>query len=157
MLSRRPGTKTLICEGCLHQREAVFILRSVYFVYVGLAMSPAVFTWNGGLLMLGFVWAMVAVRVVTVHLTARRRTASERAERLLLVGMMPRGLATVIVAGIPAAMGVAGTSRFLEYTFLILVGCDLATSAMLYVYQRRAARIVPLAAEAAPSSMGASP
>ena len=121
-----------------HQGEIVFILRSIYFVYVGLAISPAVFTWNGILIGAAFVAAMLVARVAAVMVSTRGRTPAERSTRGLLIGMMPRGLATVIVASIPAAMGIPGTERFLEYTFLILVGCDIATSVMLWGYQTKA-------------------
>lgn len=126
-----PGTR-------LHQGETVFILRSIYFVYVGLAMTAAVFTFTNALLAIILAGAMLAARAVGVFVTARGRTPQDRSTRMLLLGMMPRGLATVIVATIPATMGVPGTERFLEYTFLILVGCDIATSAMLWAWKRTA-------------------
>lgn len=119
-----------------HQGETVFILRSIYFVYIGLAISPTVFTPVGALIGIAFVSAMMAARLFAVLLTAPGATPEQRASRGLLLAMMPRGLATVIVASIPAAMGVPGTAHFIEYTFIILIACDLATSIMVVAYQR---------------------
>lgn len=122
-----------------HQGQLVFLLRSVYFVYIGLVMSPSILTWWGlglGALLTG---VMLLARVAAVALTTRARTPEERHERLLLVAIMPRGLATVIIATIPASLGVAGAEILLELTCIVLIGCDLATSAMLLLYERRRA------------------
>lgn len=135
-----------------HQGETVFILRSIYFVYVGLAISPAVFTWGGALLGAAFVAAMLVARIAAVMVTTPARSPQERSARALLIGMMPRGLAAVIVASIPASMGIAGSENFLTYTFLILVGCDVATSLMLWKYQRRASASAAASAGPGPVS-----
>jgi cell volume regulation protein A len=117
-----------------HQGEIIFLLRSVYFVFLGLTVPRSVLTpafLAAGLLLL---LAIVAARVVGVALTTRRGFAGSRG---VLVSMMPRGLATAVIAGIPAAMGVPGAGGFLAQTFLVIVLCDLATSAGLYLVKRR--------------------
>lgn len=119
-----------------HQGQIVFLLRSVYFVFVGLAISASVFSWWGLGLGLALTAAMLAARLAGVMLTTRARSPDERHTRLLLAAMMPRGLATVIIAAIPVGLGVPGAGILLELTFIVLIGCDLATSAMLVLYER---------------------
>lgn len=118
----------------LHQGEFIFLLRSVYFVFLGLTIPRAVLL-SPTFLLAGLVLlvAIVAARVLAVTLTVR---GAAPATRLLLVSMMPRGLATAVIASIPVAMGVPGAQDFLAYTFLVIVMCDVATSVGLVLVER---------------------
>lgn len=107
----------------LHQNQIIFLLRSVYFVFLGLAMPAGILSWELALVGVALTAALVLARVAAVLLSR-----APRAERMLLVAMMPRGLATAVLAGIPLAMGVPGTESFAAYAFVVIVGCDLATS-----------------------------
>lgn len=133
----------------LHQGEAIFILRSLYFVYLGAAIDVAVFT--PGLLLVGLALAaaFLLARLAAVLLVHRAHDAESRSTRLLLVAMMPRGLAAAVIASIPAGMGVPGSGAFLTYTFLVIVVADVVTSLGLVAYQR-ARPVPPAAPEPAP-------
>ncbi|HEX2022374.1 MAG TPA: cation:proton antiporter, partial [Candidatus Thermoplasmatota archaeon] len=74
----------------LHQSELIFILRSVYFVYLGLIVAPAIFTWPYLLAGAMLAASLLAARVVAV--AATRRRGADRATDALLVAMTPRGL-----------------------------------------------------------------
>lgn len=120
----------------LHQSEAIFILRSLYFVYLGTAIDTAIFAPRYVLVGLAVAAGLLLARLAAVALVHRGAGPDARVTRILLVGMMPRGLATAVIAGIPAAMGVPGSEAFLTYTFLVIVVADVATSAGLLTYQR---------------------
>lgn len=135
----------------LHQSEAIFLLRSLYFVYLGSAIDLGILAPKYLLVGLLLAVAFVAARAAAVMLVHRPQDAEGRATRLLLVAMMPRGLATAVIASIPMAMGVPGSEAFLTYTFLVIVVADLATSVGLVAYQRmRPARPAVGEAQAAP-------
>ncbi|HWG91865.1 MAG TPA: cation:proton antiporter [Candidatus Thermoplasmatota archaeon] len=120
-----------------HQSEIIFILRSVYFVYLGLVVSTDVFQPSFVMAGLALVAAIAVARAVAVNVALTGSGMPGRdPTRILLAGMMPRGLATALIAAIPAAMGVPGTEAFLTYTFLIIVGTDLATSLSVLAYGR---------------------
>lgn len=133
----------------IHQSEAIFILRSLYFVYLGAAIDVTAFTPRLLLAGLALAAAFLLARYLAVKLVHHDEGPEGRSTRLLLVAMMPRGLATAVIAGIPIAMGVPGSGAFLTYTFLCIVVADLATSIGLLAYQRT--RPQPAAATAAPT------
>lgn len=134
----------------LHQSEAIFLLRSLYFVYLGSAIDLGILAPRYLLVGVLLAVAFVAARAAAVLLVHRPVDAEGRATRLLLVAMMPRGLATAVIASIPMAMGVTGSETFLTYTFLVIVVADLATSAGLVLYQK--ARPRPPLGEAPPAA-----
>jgi cell volume regulation protein A len=123
--------------------ELIFLLRSVYFVFLGMSVPRSLLTPHYALAALALVAALLVARAIGVWATARRSPS-----RGLLLAMMPRGLATAVIASLPAAMGVPGTAAFPAYVFLVIVGADLATSAMLVPITRRAARQAEAAAPA---------
>lgn len=116
----------------LHQNQIIFLLRSVYFVFLGLSIGREVLTLEYALAGLALTAALVAARVLAVGLAR-----APREDRGLLVAMMPRGLAAAILAGVPMAMGVPGTEAFVGYAFLVIVGADIATTAGLWLQARR--------------------
>lgn len=137
----------------LHQSEVIFILRSVYFVFLGLSIDPAVLSWPYAAAGVLLTLALVGARVAAVLLTVPGRTPAERDARGLVLGMMPRGLAAAVLATLPAAMGVPGTEAFVSYAFLVIVGADVATTAALFIHERRRASL-SWPAVAAPSPVG---
>lgn len=117
-----------------HQGEIIFLLRSVYFVYLGMALGRGILTPASAWAMLSLVGAIAAVRVLVVMLLHR----GDRDTRLLLTAMMPRGMATMVLAATPAAMGVPGTEALIPLALVLVVGADIATSIGLYPCERRA-------------------
>lgn len=116
----------------LHQNHIIFLLRSVYFVFLGISFAPEAMTLQNALIALALTAAVVAARIVAIAIAP-----APRGERLLMVAMMPRGLAAAILAGVPHAMGVPGTESFVTYAFLVIVGADIATTIGLAVHARR--------------------
>ena len=112
------------------QGEAIFVLRSLYFVFLGISVKRSLLTPASALAAAALLAAIVAARVIAVMLVARK-------DRGLLVSMMPRGRATAVIASLPFALGVPGTEGFLMDAFLVIVAADLATTVALMVWQRR--------------------
>ena len=130
-----------------HQGEIIFLLRSVYFVYLGMALGRGLLTPTSAWAMLALVGAIVAARVLVVALLH----SGDRDTRMLLTGMMPRGMATMVLAATPAAMGVPGTEALIPLALLVVIGADIATSIGLFGCERRAAH-ASARAEAAPDA-----
>lgn len=120
----------------LQQSSIIFILRSVYFVFLGLSVSPDVLTLPYVLAGLAIAGLMLGARILGVLLSDRRRAPHERGDRMLLVAMMPRGLAAAVLATVPAAMGVPGSEVLVTYAFLAIVGADIVTTIGLALHER---------------------
>lgn len=121
----------------LHQSELIFILRSVYFVFLGLLVSPAVLSWGAALAAVALVAALVAARIVAVSAAHPWAEDGDAAAHVLLVSMSPRGLTAAILATLPASMGVPGTEAFATYAFLVILGAAIVTSFGLRLYAAR--------------------
>lgn len=146
-----PSLATLRVEERAHQSELIFLLRSVYFVYLGMvvpasAFAPPLLAAGAFVVVLMFAARLLAVRLALVGRVAPKDDATPA----LLAAMMPRGLATALIAAIPVAMGVPGTEAFLTYTFLVILGCDVLTSVGVVAYARARSR----AAKPAPAPGG---
>lgn len=116
-----------------HQAEIIFLLRSVYFVYLGLSLDRSIVSAQSGYAMLAMVAAVLAARVLTVALTHRGDADTRR----LLTGMMPRGMATMVLAATPFAMGVPGSEPLIPLALLLVVGADIATTLGVWRYERK--------------------
>lgn len=121
-----------------HQGELIFLLRSIYFVFLGMSLGAALATWQAVVAGVALTGALVTVRILVVSLTHR----GDRDTRILITGMMPRAMAAAVLASLPVAMGVPGSEALLPATLLVIVGSDIATTFGLFVYERRRGAVV---------------
>lgn len=141
-----PALASLSERSRQHQGEVIFLLRSVFFVYLGLTIGRDILSAQSGWTMLLLVGALAAARLLTVALTHR----GDSETRLLLSGMMPRGMATMVLAATPLAMGIPGAEALVPLAILVVVGADVPTTVALYLYERRRAWSPAAKAEPAP-------
>lgn len=139
-----PALSSLSERSREHQGEVIFLLRSVYFVFLGLSLGRDIVSPASGLSMLLLVGALAAARLLVVSVLHR----GDGETRILLAGLMPRGMATMVLAATPLAMGIAEGAALVPLALLVVVGADIATTVGLYVYERRrawspAARVEP--------------
>ncbi len=124
--------------------QAAFIMKSFFFTFIGLSLPT-----DAGALAAGLVLGLVllAARLPAVRL-ATAGAGLGVADRRLVTVAMPRGLAAGILATLPAAQGLAGTSRLPGIVFAAVV-----TSIVVFtVGFRFAAAGVPPTHPAAPGS-----
>ena len=130
-----PGLASLSDESRHHQGEVIFLLRSLYFVYLGMSVGRGFLSAENGWIMLALVGAIAATRVLLVAFLHRHGDETGT----LLAGMMPRGMATMVLAATPMAMGVPGSEILVPLALLVVVGADVATTIGLFVFERRRA------------------
>lgn len=127
-------------------RQIAFIIKSFFFTFIGAMLGPP---WS--LIILGVILAgvLLAARVPGVVL-ATFGQGFDRADRRLVAIAMPRGMAAGVLATMPAAAGVAGTSGLPTLVF----ACVVATVLIFAVGFPLAKRSVrqPRATEAASSN-----
>lgn len=110
-------------------REIVFLLKTFFFVYLGLSMrfeSPQVFL-TATLVML----AVYAGRLLLTPLLAPR--GSTRAEGAILGVMVPKGLAAAVLAGLPAEAGIAGGDTIQAVVSAIVLVSIVLTAGLIVV------------------------
>lgn len=111
----------------LHE-EITFFIRTFFFVYLGMMFSfkdvnKEFMTLCGIMLLI-----IILLRIICTEFTVRIYPEKKK-ERFLITLMMPRGLASAVLATLPAAAGVAGTESFVTVTF----GVIIATNALLTI------------------------
>ena len=103
----------------LHE-EITFFIRTFFFVYLGMMFSfnsiNAEFMTLCGIMLL----IIILLRIICTEITVRIYP-EKRADRFLIMLMMPRGLASAVLATLPAAAGVAGTESFVTVTFGVII------------------------------------
>lgn len=120
------------------QGELAFLVRTFFFVYLGILVDPALlgnlWTWALAVLLLA---VMVVARYVAVAVTQRQ--VRLRGDSLVLLVMMPRGLAAAVLAAVPASMPyeIPGTERFVALAFLLLVLTNIMSTFGALALERR--------------------
>ncbi|MFZ5432437.1 MAG: cation:proton antiporter [Calditrichota bacterium] len=107
--------------------ELTFLVRTFFFVFLGMLFDFSHLTWK--LLAEGvaiFVMVLLA-RLIAVRFSFLRGQdpASWHGARVLFL-FMPRGLATAVLATLPAAYGLHGTQDFVTVTVLVILFTNLA-------------------------------
>jgi len=118
----------------LHE-EITFFVRTFFFVDLGIIFSlkeitPEFMTICGVMLLI-----IILLRMICTEITIRVYPEKKR-DRFLIMLMMPRGLASAVLATLPAAAGVAGTESFVSVTFgVIIISNILLTAGLFFIGQ----------------------
>lgn len=104
--------------------EIVFLLKTFFFVYIGLSIQVRDWRWLalGGVIAVAF----MAARLPIVRLGGSRRWPARDAS--LVSVMVPRGLAAAALAGIPLQAGLAQGGAIENITYAVIVSSIVLTS-----------------------------
>jgi potassium/hydrogen antiporter len=101
--------------------EITFFIRTYFFVYLGLLIPLSLFSQydilRNGLLITG---GLIIMRYIAVWLLCAIYKPM-RPERFTFFVMLPRGLASAVVASLPFVYKVPGTADFVTYTILVIL------------------------------------
>jgi len=127
--------------GWFHE-EVTFLARVFFFVYLGMLMdfrqvSP-LFLWVSAAL-IAIVYASRLVSVRTVGFLGRKQVPFERK---ILSSMAPRGLASAVLATVPAAEGIAGTQVYIQYAFAVIALTNVLLTVSTIRSERRLDKII---------------
>ncbi len=133
--------------------EISFLVRTFFFVYLGLildfkSVTPWIAVSSGAVVVL-----LLASRWVAV-LIMRKRCRFTPGEVQVVLSMLPRGLATAVMAFIPAQYGISGTEALPIYAFTVIVLTNILMTAGVFFAERRLRHescTVPATAECEPS------
>lgn len=118
----------------LFQEEITFFVRTFFFVYIGLLLSPAYFSpvilaISLALLVLFVVSRWIVQKVVLTHLTLK--------DRNVIVAMLPRGLAAAVLATMPLSSGIA-IPNFQQIVFVVILLSNIAATIGIFMFDREA-------------------
>jgi cell volume regulation protein A len=117
--------------------ELSFLVRTFFFVYLGLLLDFSTISWGltaWALVMFGL---LLVSRRVGIAAFKRGGARFSRAELQVIMALQPRGLATAVVAFLPMQSGVPGTSLFPVYAFLVITLSNVYMAGGILLAQRR--------------------
>jgi len=108
--------------------EVTFFIRTFFFVYMGMMISPEILRVEYLLPAISIVLIIVAARYTGTQLLGQV-FHEKKEDRHIALAMLPRGLASAVLATLPISANIKGTEHFIEYVFIVIV----ATSAIMTV------------------------
>ena len=116
--------------------ELSFLVRTFFYVLLGLILDFSALTGSIALTSLGLFGIVVVVRAVMTEVIGRTTTSWNPGERFVIAAMFPRGVATAVMAFLPIASGLQGTELFPIYALTVIVLGVTGMTVILTIYQR---------------------
>lgn len=116
--------------------ELSFLVRTFFYVLLGLILDFSSLTIEIALMSLGLFCIVVLVRGAVTEGLARVNNSWTAGERVVIAAMFPRGVATAVMAFLPISAGIPGTELFPIYALTVIVFCVLGMTLVLTLYQR---------------------
>ena len=115
------------------QREIAFLIRTFFFVFLGLIFSPTSFS----LLLAGVVLSLILLltRFGAIWITTAK--TSLKSERPIMAFILTRGLAAAVLATLPAQFNLPYSDLFVNIAVLIIVSTAIIATVGTLVLARR--------------------
>jgi cell volume regulation protein A len=121
--------------------EMSFFIRTFFFVYLGMIISFKDLTFQFCLVSLALFLIIIVARYASVMVTTKT-FPEKREERFLMLSMLPRGLASAVLAILPVAANITDSEKFIDITFAVIILTNILMTFGAYfadkVYQREA-------------------
>jgi cell volume regulation protein A len=113
--------------------EVAFLLKTFFFIYMGISMQ-LISSW---FIIVAFIFVIAAffVRVLAVRVSVKRATPSR--DITLMMVMIPKGLAAVVLAGIPLKEGIAGGDIIQNITYGAIIFSIIITSLLVFMQKKK--------------------
>jgi cell volume regulation protein A len=132
---KRDRTRSLIVDAGLRrlQEEIAFLIRSFFFVYLGLiAMSIDIDSLFWGL-MISFL--LLLIRYIVVRLATVRSQIHE--EHSIMTLVLTRGLVAAILATLPMQYGLLYADQYLNITLVVVISTAIFNTVGVQVLSRK--------------------
>lgn len=100
--------------------EVTFFIRTFFFVYMGMMVTSDVLTLNNMTLSVAFLFIIIIMRYISVEFMVRL-SGKGKEEKGAFFYMLPRGLATAVLASLPLAAGIKGVDKFIVYAVSVII------------------------------------
>jgi potassium/hydrogen antiporter len=119
--------------------ELSFLVRTFFFVYLGLILNFKSITPLIAISSAGIVILLLAGRWIGIQ-SIKRRCRFSTGETQVVMSMLPRGLATAVMAFLPAQYGISGTELLPVYAFAVIVLTNILMTGGIFAAERHLAR-----------------
>lgn len=112
--------------------ELVFILKTLFFVYIGISLRLA----NWWLLLIGLILTIIiyVIRMPIVRFTVAKSTPVSDAS--MLSAVIPRGLAAAVLASIPFQQGISGGETIQNIAYSVVLISIAMTSLLVFLIDK---------------------
>ena len=109
--------------------EVVFLLKTFFFVYIGISIQLDML-WP---ILIGLIITVVlfALRIPIVQISIWKKDDLEPEDKAFMAGMLPKGLAAAVLATIPMQAGVPGGETIQSIVFAVILFSIVFTSIMV--------------------------
>ncbi len=120
--------------------ELSFLVRTFFYVLLGLIVDFSKFNWTIAAWGLAFFAVVFGVRVIATYAIGEATSNWSSSDRVLIAAMMPRGVATAVMAFLPASAGIPDTENFPMYALTVITLGVLFMTLSLALYQTMASQ-----------------
>lgn len=113
------------------QDEVTFFVRTFFFVYIGLLLSPEYFSGIVILVSVALLCLLFIARWATTKLVL---PSMPEFDTKIVISMMPRGLAAAVLATFPLSAGIF-LQDFQQIVFALIVMTNIAATAGIFVFE----------------------
>jgi cell volume regulation protein A len=115
--------------------EMTFFVRTFFFVYMGMIITFKQLDLSFFLVCLSILLIIVVMRYMSVGLTSLL-FKEKKPDRLIMMSMLPRGLASAVLAIMPASMNIRGSESFVDITFAIIILTNCIMTLGVYSFDK---------------------
>jgi cell volume regulation protein A len=117
--------------------EITFFVRTFFFVYMGMMISSDILridflNISGAVVLLILLMRYLSVSMVGAVYHEKRN------DRLVMLSMLPRGLASAVLATLPVSANIRDSEDFINYTFIVIVLTNIIMTAGVFATERMA-------------------
>lgn len=118
--------------------ETVFLLRTFFFIYIGLSLELH----DTRLMLYGLAFTLLlfAVRLPVVWLSVPKSTSAKDAS--LMAVMIPKGLAAAVLATIPVQQGIPEGQTIQTLAFAVILFSTLLTTILVFLLEKTALAVL---------------
>lgn len=116
--------------------ELSFLMRTFFYVLLGLILDLSTLSWQIFVVGLGLFGSIAVVRWMITDVMGRTTCGWTVRERLFVAAMLPRGVATAVMAFLPSAAGIPNTEHFPLYALTVITLGVMGMTISLAVYRR---------------------
>jgi cell volume regulation protein A len=116
--------------------EVSFFIRTFFFVYIGMMVSFKFINTNFLLLTAAVVGIIIIARYVTAEFICFM-FPEKKNEKSAIVAMLPRGLASAVLASFPVSANIKGSEDFIGYAFTIIVLTNIIMTAGVFIVEKK--------------------
>ncbi len=130
--------------------ELSFLVRTFFYVLLGLILDLSAMTWVVAAAGAGLFAVTLIVRWIVTEILGHVKGGWTPTERRVVASMLPRGVATAVMAFLPTAAGIPDTERFPIYALTVIALGVVYMTAALPVERRLAGETVGPATRSEP-------